>query len=100
MQCVVNHMPFIVYVKENLLILTKFVTNSLPGTFWDKVPSKHSYPVLSTNEVTESSFADLLQSECLIALNWPLYVTEIAIDIHDADNSTLLGMEMELSNNL
>ena len=51
-------------------------TNSPPGVCWDKVPVNDSYPVLFTNEVAESSFTDVLQSEWPIVLNWPHRMTE------------------------
>ena len=38
-------------------------TNSPPVFYWDKVLMNHSYLVLTTNEVIESSFTDVLQSE-------------------------------------
>ena len=37
--------------------------NSPPGVCWDKATSEQSYPVLSTDQVTASSFTDVLESE-------------------------------------
>ena len=66
--------------------------NSQPGVCWGKATSEQSYPVLSTDQVTASSFTDVLESEWTIVLNWSYDMYELAIDMHDVENHASLGM--------
>ena len=74
--------------------------NPPPGVYFDKVPSCEKYPFLSSKEVDPSSFTDVLESEWPIVLNWSFELNEKAIDMHDIDNITPLGIDMELSSNI
>ena len=73
--------------------------NSPSGMYWNKVTQEDSYSVISNNNLTALSFTNVLESEWLIVLNWPYNMHEVAVDIHDVENRTLLGMEIELSQN-
>ena len=74
--------------------------NEAPGVYWDKVLLSDSYPMLSTNTVTLESFADVIELDWPIILNWPTKTTDQAVSMINAENITPLGMEMELSDNV
>ena len=75
-------------------------TNSPPGVYWDSIPSCNNYPYLSSDLVYHSIFADILQSEWPIELNWSYKSSEKAMNMLDLDNLTPLCMSMDLCNSI
>ena len=73
--------------------------NSQPGACWDKVPSCIGHPYVSSTNVTPSSFSAVLDSEWPIVLNWPYELYGKSITMHNLDNGTPLGVDVELSSN-
>ena len=74
--------------------------NYLSGAHWNKMPSCDDHPCVSSTNVTPSSFIAILESEWPIVLNWPYEMCEKSIDMHNLDNGTPLGMDMELCSNI